>query len=307
MNIRTRAAIYVLVLTFAGACLSTASAAEVTGIAKGGTFQPYLINGVPLLDSFYFRFAVHEMDVQAISVQPASPIPDPCYECSDVPAGQIFLTIQDNKVDEDRGDDEDEYFYRVSHADLPASVFRHRTSDYCRNTCGQWLNRPSRDSVFVITGFSFFFPAGDHHLKRVAIWEENGVLTVHFTDDNGTDHADLFRYELEYVYLPPEMIPIRGHVSGVGARGGARATIDLGPVLTGPTVLRGFDLIFQKEVIDWGDDKEDQEIREIGVRTPGNRVEVFFSNDRQSAFDWGVDWGALSRLPVIFPTPPRAP
>ena len=124
----------------------------------------------------------------------------------------------------------------------------------------------------------------------MAIWKENGALTVHFTDDNGTDTEDLFRYELEYVYLPPEMIPIRGHVSGVGARGDDSATIDLGPVLTGPTVLRGFDLVFLKEENDWGDDKEDTEIREIGVRTPGNRVEVIFSNDKRSAFDWGVDW-----------------
>jgi len=297
---RARAAIGGLALTLAGAYLSTASAAEVTGFARGETSQPYPINGVPLLDSFHFRFFQHEMNVEDVVVLPASPIP-PCNGCLDVPEGQIILGIFDHLA---TLEEEDEYFFRISHADLPASVFRHRISEICRGSCGQWLNRPSRDSVFVITGFRFHFTHGDHHLKRVAIWEENGALTVHFADDNGDDQ---FRYELEYVYLPPEMIPIRGHVAGVGARGSARATIDLGPVTPGPTVLRGFDLIFQKEVNDWGDDKEDQEIREIGVRTPANRVEVFFANDKGSAFDWGVDWGALSRLPIFVPNPPRAP
>jgi hypothetical protein len=288
-------AVYSIALAFAGGSLSTASAAEVTGYARGGgTFQPYEITGVPLLDSFYFRYTGGERHVQAIAVEPASPIPNPNPQDPDAPAGEIFLTLQDYGRD-------DEYFYSVSHAAVPEGVFRHRTFASCRKTCSEWLNPPSRDSVFVITGFSFTFPGTDHHLKRVGLWEENGVLVVHFEDDNGDD---LFRYDLEYVYLPPSMIPIRGHVSGVEARGAASAEIDLGPLATGPTVLRGFDLVVRPElqigIV------EDQEIKEIGVRTPGNRIEVYYSNaDADHRFDWGVDWGALTRLPVVNPDPPR--
>ena len=294
-NVRARNAVCGMALTLAGGYLSTASAAEVTGYAKGGgTFQPYEISGVPLLDSFFFRYTGGERHVQAITVEPASLIPNPNPQGSDVPAGKIFLTLQDEGRD-------DEYFYRVSHASVPEGVFRHRTFDFCKITCRQWLNRPSRDSVFVITAFSFFFPGADHHLKRVGLWEENGELVVHFADD---ESAHLFRYDLEYVYLPRSMIPITGHVSGVEARGAASATIDLGPVMTGPTVLRGFDLVFRPE-LDWGI-VEDQEIKDIGVRTPGNRIEVFFANEETDRFDWGVDWGALARLPVVDPDPPRA-
>ena len=156
-NARARQAFFSFALMLTGACLSTAYAAEVSGTAKGGTFQPYPINGIPLLDSFFFRFRDHEMDVQAIEVEPASTVPNPCEECSSVPAGQIYLAFQDDDVDEDEEDHEDEYFYRVSHASVPEGVFRHRTFDNCKGTCGQWLNRPSRDYVFVITGFHSSF------------------------------------------------------------------------------------------------------------------------------------------------------
>lgn len=287
----TRVGAWGIVFSLAAACFpSSVLAVEVTGLAKGGgTFQPYEISGVPVLDSFYFRFTGGERHVQAVGIETASPIPNPNPQNSNVPAGQIFLTLQDKERD-------DEYFYRVSHASVPEGVFRHRTFDFCRATCRQWLNRPARDSVFVITAFQFSFPGTDHHLKRVGLWEENGELVVHFADQNGDD---TFRYDLEYVYLPPSMIPITGHVEGTDARGGVRTTIDLGPVMTGPTVLRGFDLVFLPE-LDIGLE-EDQEVREIGVRTPGNQIEVFYSNNEDDHFDWGVDWGALSRLPVVAP------
>lgn len=290
-----KTALYCAAIALA-AHLSAAHAAEIEGYSRGGgVFRSYAVNGVPLLDSFYFRFTDHERHVQAIQVEPASPVHNPCAECSPVPPGQIFLTFQD----EDR---DDEYFYKVSHVDLPAGVQRHRTSDYCLETCKQLLDSHERGSVFVITGFAFFFPGADHHLKRVGLWEQNGVLEVHFTDEN---RDNLFRYELEYVYLPAAMVAAHGNVSGVEARGGASATLNLGPVATGPTVLCGFDLVFRPE-LDLGL-TYDQEIQEIGVRTPGNKVEVYFANDDLDRFDWGVDWAVLARVPVFDPGSPRAP
>jgi hypothetical protein len=279
-------------LLIAGAFVTPASAAELEGIAETTTFREYPITGVPLLDSFYFRFIEHDHHIEAIGVKPASPIPDPCYECAEVPPGLMEVSFHDEGRD-------DNYYFRISHAELPANVLRHRISGYCNKTCTELLDPHPRDSVFVITGFTFYFIGGDQRLNRVGLWEDNGQLVVHFRDDDG---KELFRYDLEYVYLPPAMIPIRGHVEGVNARGGVSVPIDLGPVAMGPTVLRGFDLVFRP-----GD--KDQNIWEIGVRTPGKTIEVFFSSDEHAEnwgqFDWGVDWGALSRIPVFDPGPPR--
>jgi hypothetical protein len=283
------------------ASIPSASASETIGFFKdgGGTFQPYEVNGVPLLDSFHFLFTDYEdRNIQAISVQPASPVPDPCFECSPVPEGQIFLTFQDEEGDE-------AYFYRVSHVELSAPVTRHRDSDYCRKSCSRLLDPKPRDSVFVIVGFSFFYPGRDHHVERIGIWEENGVLEVHF-HDYGDD--DLFRYELEYVYLPASMVALQGNVSGTEALGSDSATLPFQPPTQvpgaiGPTVLRGFDFVFLGE-LDVGL-TYDQEIREIGVRTPGNKVEVFFANEELDRFNWGIDWAALANVPVSDPGTPR--
>lgn len=295
---------WICLSALAVASIPSASAAEAIGFVKdgGGTFVSYEVNGVPLLDSFYFLFTDFEdRNIQAISVQPASPVADPCFDCSPVPAGKMFLTFQDEEGDES-------YFFHVSHVELPAPVLRHRDSDYCRKTCSHLLDAKPRDSVFVIVGFSFFYPGRDHHIERIGIWEENGVLEVFFHDDKLHGDDDLFRYELEYVYLPASMVARQGNASGNGAVGSDSATLPFqlpgqvpGPI--GPTVLRGFDFVFHGE-LDVGL-TYDQEIREIGVRTPGNKVEVFFANEELDLFDWGVDWAALANVPVFDPGAPR--
>ena len=267
---------------------------EVSGYSGGGgVFPLYPINGVPVLDSFYFRYTDADHHVQAISVDPASPIPNPSPESANTPPGQIFLTLQDQNRD-------DEFFYKVEHATVPTSVYRQKTFDFCKQSCKQWLSPPSPRHVFVITGFTFFFPGTDHHLRRVGIWEQNGELNVHFADENGDD---LFKYELEYVYLPPEMIAKMGHEEGVNALGGEARDIDLGPVATGPTIIRGFDFEFQPD-LDWGI-TQDQHIKDIGVRTPGSKIEVYYGdkeiNDGGDRFNWGVDWAALNLIRTKLP------
>ena len=148
--------------------------------------------------------------------------------------------------------------------------------------------------MFVLVGFSFFFPGEDHQIQRIGLWEENGELVVHYTDETGDD---LFRFDVEFVYLPSVMVPKRGNVSGVEANGSAVAAVDLGPV-AGQTVIRGFDFVFRPE-LDVGLNY-DQEIRTFGIRTPGNKIEVTCADNENDLFDWGVDWGAL-KISVLDP------
>ena len=116
--------------------IPAASAVEVSGFSKGGgSFQPYKVNGVPMLDSFFFQFTDgDDHNVQAIAVEPASPVPNPCFDCSNVPPGMIFVTLQD----EDR---DDPFFFDVSHVDVPVGI-RQRVSDYCEATLSNSAEPP---------------------------------------------------------------------------------------------------------------------------------------------------------------------
>ena len=294
-----KTALYCGALALAGAYFTAASAAEIEDFdhTGGGTFRSYPVNGLPLLDSFYFRFADgDERNIQSIQIELASPIPNPCFECGPVPAGQMFVSFQDDTED-------DPYFFQISHAELPVPILRHRTAGYCKATCKTLLDAHNRGDVFVIVGFGFTYVGErDHHIQRVGLWEQDGVLEVHYRDENDDN---LFRFDLEYVWLPAQFMARRGNASGVEAKGSAGVKIDLGPVAVGPTVLRGFDFVFLPE-LDIGL-TYDQEIREIGVRTPGDRIEVYLDNGEQDRFDWGVDWGALALVPTTQPDPPRVP
>jgi hypothetical protein len=269
------------------------AAIEIMGHANGGAFKQYPVTGVPLLETFYFRYTSGDNHVESIAVEPASPIPNPSPESSNVPAGQIFVTLQDNSRD-------DQIFYKVEHTAVPDGVHRRKTFDFCRRTCRLPLDRPSRDHVFVIVGFSFFFPADDHHLRRVGLWEQDGEVHVHFADEDAGDSDDVFRFELEYVYLPPAMVAKTGHESGDGVRGGERRAIDVCPA-PGPIVIRGFDFEFQPYTCYLFWTCQDQHIREIGVLTPGNNIEVYYADKNPDSagdkFNWGVDWAALASAP----------
>lgn len=266
---------------------------EIMGHAHGGTFQAYPVAGVPLLDSFYIRYTSGDNHVGALAVEPASPIANPYPQSANVPAGEIFLTLQDDSRD-------DEIFYKIEHAVVPDGVHRRKTYDFCRGSCIRALDRPTRDAVFVITGFSFFFPAGDHHLRRVGLWEEGDGVHVHFADEDAGDPDDVFLFELEYVYLPAAMIAKLGHASGNGAKGGERQPVDVCPA-AGPIVVRGFDFEFQPHSCSLFFTCQDQHIREIGVLTPGNNIEVYYADKNPDSagdkFNWGVDWAALADAP----------
>lgn len=289
---RPHVACHALGLGLAVLCLYSprAAAIEILGYADSGTFQPYPINGAPLLEAFYIRYNSGDNHIESYAVEPASPAPNPSPQSSNVPAGQIFLTLQDK-------DRDDKIFYKVEHADVPDALIRSKTFDFCRGSCRLPLDRPSRDHVFVIIGFSFFFPGDDHHLRRIGLWEENGEVHAHYADENGDD---LFKFELEYVYLPPAMVAKTGHESGNGVLGGERRPIDVCPA-PGPVVIRGFDFEFHSYSCYLVLTCQDQHIREIGVLTPGHNLEVYYSDRNPDSsgdkFNWGVDWAALASAP----------
>lgn len=285
--------------TIAGALLALAllvtvardaRAIEIMGIADSGTFEPYPINGVPLMEAFYIRYTSGDEHVQALAVEPASPVPNPSPESSNVPAGQVFLTLQDDGRD-------DEIYFKVEHADVPDALVRRKTFDFCKGSCTLPLERPAADHVFVIIGFSFFFPGTDHHIRRIGLWEQDGSVHAHFADENGDD---TFKFELEYAYLPPQMVARSGHESGDNILGGERRPVDICPA-RGPIVIRGFDFEFRPHSCWLVSTCQDQHLREIGVLTPGPNIEVYFSDKSPDSagdrFNWGVDWAVLANVP----------
>jgi len=278
-------------IAFQWASIPAASAAEVTGLSEDGdALRAYPVNGVPLLDSFLLQFSDNDdHNVQALTVWPGSPIPGSCLDCGQVTPGSIFLSLRDD-------DSREPFFFQVSHVDVPVGV-RQRISAVCVVTCRLPLDKPARDSVFVLVGFSFNFMGVDHEIQRIGLWEENGEMVVHYRDETGDDQ---FRIDAEFVFLPPAMVPKRGNVSGIKASEAATVTVNLGPVASGPTVIRGFDFVFRPE-LDFGV-VHNEEIRKIGIRTPGNMIEVICADNENDLFDWGVDWGAL-KIPVL--DPPR--
>jgi hypothetical protein len=276
-------------------------AVEASGTSAGGTtFAPYPVNGVPVLDSFRLEYVYTDHHVQTLMIQPASLVPNPTPASPTVPAGQIALALEDVNGDDD-------YRYYVQHAAVGQGVFRNRIASSCVLACTVWLNRPSSTHVFALVGFKLRFTKGDRHIRRVALIERNGVLTVAFRDQ----WPDVpFTYELEYVYLPASAVALTGTVSGgqsvgTGPRGSDSRTINLGPRGTGATIIRGFDFEFWADV-DFGS-VEDHHLRSIGVMTPGNFIDVTFRDQNgDDPIKWTVDWAALA-LPGPYGTDPINP
>ncbi len=266
----------------------SANAAEfvgVQGFSKDALVErDYPVDGTPLLDSFYFNFTGTDHHIQAIRVKPASPVPDPSPESSEPSPGRIHLIYKDKSYGRD-------YFYNVSHFDhLNSDIRRDKIFDFCEGSCIRGLQKPFGDYVFVITGFSFFFPGTDHHIDEMEIIENNGNVKVSYNDKN---NDDLFKFELEYSYVPRHLIQRMGTVGRSNVKGG-----DSNNISSGDSVIRGFKLNFRSK---------DHEIKDIGVMTRPGKVEVFYGDKNQDdRFDWTVRWATLG-TPVEEPPEEEPP
>jgi len=232
----------------------------------GSTVQDFSHTGVPLLDTFYFRFTSKDHHLVLITIDP------------DRPPGNISLTYRDKNGDDD-------YYYKIAHRIIDdARVQRFtRSTDICsESTCTVPLSKPAGDFVFVLIGFSFRFTGGrDHHINQVRILESDGNLQVQFRDKNGSP-PPIFLWDIQFAYVPRDLFVILGSSSGNGDQGGAGRNI-----AAGRSVIRGFSFDFQND---------DHHLRDIGVTTPDHgRVEVFYGDQNgDDKFNWIVQWGILT-------------
>lgn len=242
---------------------------EETGFSDGGLeMLNFSHSGVPLLDSFYFRYTDTDHHLAQILIHP------------DAQPGTMQLGFHDKNRDDD-------YFFRVMHRVIDdASVVRvDRSLDLCTGTCVRDIERPSGDVVFVLVGFQLAFTGGrDHHINVMQISERNGRLIVRFADKNFDDN---FVWKVQYAYVPRRLFAAVDMSEGVRERGGARRSIP-----SGPSVIRGFRFDFEPYFTNGGD----HHIQDVGVMTHDDgRLEVFYGDkNRDDGFDWEVKWGVLS-------------
>ena len=171
---------------------------------------------------------------------------------------------------EDAGSVNDRYFYKLAHSNQPfANARRFQFRDVgCTGKCEQILPPPPGpilpgiEDVFVLVGFKLFFTGNrDHHMDTLAVYENNRKLTVEFNDKNDDD---VFGYLVDYAWVRRIGVNIQlGEESG-SARGGARVTLP-----PGQKVIRGFRFDFRSK---------DHELREVGVLTSNDRLEVYYSD-----------------------------
>ncbi len=262
-------------------------------------------NGVPLLNSFYFRFEkpdsgeAVENRIMVISVFPAGSAKDltPTADLHrpNVESGKIMLIYQDQAADEDK----DHYFSKVSHLVEPSPIHPvpvqignvrrfHMRDVGCTGKCVRLLPiRPSNREVFVLVGFHLFFTGGrDHNIDEIAIFEESGNLTVAFNDRNDDD---VFAYGVDFALWSPDATStIETHEERGTAMGGARIALP-----RGEKVIQGFSFNFKTG---------DHFLRDIGVligpslALPSSNLEVYFSDQN------GDDTKRPSRLVLTIET-----
>ena len=272
---------------------------NVEGFAKGFTSVNYpgVDSGIPLLSSFYFRFQKNgssspvDNPINSIRVLPAgnsidlSPGAD--LGPSNVAPGHVELTY----ADKDPTGGTDRYFFKVAHSNLPAQgIRRFQFRDVgCTGKCEQVLPKPPGpilpgfEPIFVLCGFKVFFTGNrDHHLDAISVFENNGKLTVEFNDKNDDD---VFGYLVDYALVNPVGVNIHlGEESGT-TKGGARVLIP-----GDNKVIRGFRFDLRKS---------DHHMREVGVITGNDRVEVYDSDAAaDDTFDWFVRWATINPLVI---------
>lgn len=268
------------------------------GFGKGRTDPVYQVDGeeIPLLSKFYFGFdkggaGGRQVDnhLNSLMVIPggesedASPNAD--LPVTNVPEGRIALICQDDDAD----DPKDRYFYKVAHEVESGAIDRFSIRDVgCVGKCERTLpfpqGMPSIDrGIFALVGFKLFYTGGrDHHVDEIAVFEEDGELTVKFNDRNDDD---TFGYEVQYTWISPVGQNVHlGEASGL-ATGAERRLLP-----EGVKVIRGFEFDFSSD---------DNHLREIGVLTSQDNLEVYYGDKGgDDQFRWNVRWATVEPMVV---------
>jgi hypothetical protein len=287
------------------------------GNAKGVIQRDYQQFGisVPLLSSFYFRYenarppgfppgapsVAVDNHVRQLQVLPGGVSrdlsPNADLSPSLIADGKIDLGL----ADKDPTGWKDRYFFKVAHTTFPpvrASRFQFRDLGDAGKS-EQILPPPPPipghapvfgSPIFVLVGFRVFFlrPGEDRHIRKLAVLENDGKLTVEFRDQNA-ELEDNFGYLVDYAWVwpgGPDGPDIHfGEESG-SARGGAQRMLP-----TGEKVIRGFSLTFRSH---------DHHCREIGVLTSNDNIQVYYGDENaDDPFLWTVRWASIGNRDVL--------
>jgi hypothetical protein len=231
------------------ASAATSVTQEVTGIATvGPTSVGYKTSSPLLLDHFYFRDVNDDQHLKVLEVLPS-------------PNDRLALAFSDESRDE-------QFEYRVAHQRIsPIGVTSGRVfRTGCHEYCVTKINVPAGDYVFVISGFSFLFADGDHHIDQIGIEELNGYVYQRFND---SDDNDEFSALVEYVWVPRSSFSFfEKLVATPGNRG--QVTRD---VAAGPKVIQGFNV---QNVENNG--TADNHIKRFGFLTHSTTVDIYYGD-----------------------------
>jgi hypothetical protein len=246
-----------------------ADAESVTGQSSGGFIYPtYNASGVPLLDSFYFRYIDGDHHIRALAAQPLTD-------------GTIMLGLADT-------DGDDEYFYSVEHKRRQESrIITGGFVDFCTSTCVYPLTAPPSAGgyVFVLRGFYFFFGGNDHHIDQIGIIKEAAGVRTYFNDKDDNDPYVVY---VDYAWVPTGLVEATGSLTG-SAEGGVQRPL----ANANRAVISGFKMDYSQT---------DRHVWDIGVLTRTSDIEVFYGDSSTGAgddFAYQVDYTILAVPPVI--------
>jgi hypothetical protein len=232
---------------------------------------PFAPTGTPLLSRFGFAFNPgQDHHIQQILIAPG------------LPPEMMRLAFADKEPD----DGDDNYCFNVTNFDVSDARIRPavRGLDICREagTCTVRLDKPAGDFVFVLIGFQLSFRAPfDHHLKDIAILENDGMLTISFADRHFDPSEDTILWSLQYAYVPGDLFAGVGEWSATGAHDRV-----IGQIPVGQVVLRGFRFTFTND---------DHHIQQISVRpnTGGTVFLTYRDVNGDDPFDFEYRWAVL--------------
>jgi len=242
-----------------------ASAENLQGFASGFTSRSIdpPESGVPLLQSFYFRYTDSDHHLRAIDIEPNAP------------------SVNEARIGYADENGDDQFFYNIDLQRYSGRIFEQTHGrEVCTGRCTKTILAPAdrENHVFVIRGFYIFFHGDDHHIDQIGIQEDDGQVTVSFNDQ---DDNDTFLWDLHYAYIP------RSRVADIGARSGNARGAQRVSIRSGPAVIRGFNFDFTSK---------DHHIKDIGIQMTGNGQLSVFYGDREpdDSFAWQVRY-AITR------------
>lgn len=285
-NVKVFLATFVLCFLFYGTFY--AQPQSLSGFGNEIEVKNYSGDKPRLLQSFYFRFSSKDRHIQAIGQEPGFPTQD-----------EIAFYFYDDTRN-------DEYYYYLAHEKFNVSgIQTGKIISVAKGSETRSINKPGNNFTFVLISFSFYFFGNDHHIDEIGVLENDGRLTAYYNDKN---NDDLFRWEVEYAWVPNNAVLQTGRESGTRARG-ADSRNTFGNTVEGTRVIRGFKFNFEP----YFTSGKDHHIKEIGVllKSLSGNLEVYYSDKNgDDGFDWDVDWAILrpniNTVPPVFDLSLRA-